>query len=168
MANIRKVWEDRIEGGIFSKGICQQFTSNIATQARGYMSRGKRSNLTEQDCRELAALLRARGGVKLESTHTEQGLTWLRRNGRKALGADFPLDEVLSLFDHFLYTGEVAVFGEYANSVLPVWTIVLTDGRQIRYYNSSWQVGAYGGGGDRGWDWIVAEGESAVTAGVPQ
>lgn len=137
--NIYSVWLNRIENGIFTKGQCQQFTNFIARSAAGYQPFGRKTNLTGDQCAELVAALAREGGVRLTDEHTEQGVQWLIRYGHKIFGAE--LGDIGEQFSHFLYMGDFRVFGTYHNGTLPVWRIVLKDGREYDYWWAAWQGG---------------------------
>lgn len=135
---IDKVWQDRIDSGTFTKGECQQFTNYIARAAEGLQTYGRRTNLTGDQCCDLLRKLVERGGVRLTSTHSDQGLTWLRKYGHKIFGAELAAD-IVANFSHFLYLGDIRTYGQWRNGTLPVWRIVLTDGRIYDYWNAAWQ-----------------------------
>jgi len=148
------VWVDRIASGRFTKGQCSQFGAAIARRAAGFTPHGKRTALTDRECRTLAGLLRARGGVLLTEEHTEQGLTWLERYGARVLGwTETEHAEIIGRFSHFTYRGDVKVYGEspYYGGTLPIWRVHLHDGRRLDYYNAAWQSGETDGAA---WWWI--------------
>lgn len=147
MANIYKTWQERIDSGVFTKSMCQQFGQAIARQAAGYPAHGKRTNIDREEANLLYDRIHERGGVRLTPEHETQGLEWLRKYGTKVL--DLPA-VALDLFSHFLYMGDVEISDGYSNQTLPVWRIVLTDGREIDYYNAAWQTGDA-----TGWWWVA-------------
>lgn len=149
---IYRVWCDRIDSGRFSKGQCGQFTQTAARMTAGLEARGHATNLRSAEGRLLMRRLHTWGGVRLEPEHTEQGLAWLERYGRKVL--DLP-DGILALFSHFTYHGDQAPTGPHMNSSLPVWRVHLTTGRAFDYYNAAWQGSHYATGARaRGWWWV--------------
>lgn len=148
MANIDTTWRVRIQEGVFTKSMCQQFTSAVARSAAGYPMQGRPTNLLPRQCESLVRILRKRGGVRLTDEHTAQGVSWLTKYGTKVLGLP---EEVMANFSHFLYTGNIVTFNE--RRTFTVWRIVLTDGRMVDYYNAAWQ----GGGDDQGWRWVEDE-----------
>lgn len=143
MTKAYKTWVDRIESGVFTKAQCGQFARAVVAIAEGGTSRGKRTNLTQEEARMLVDAIKFRGGVRLTSDHAEQGFRWFERYGRKVLGLGERFhEEVVREFDHFTYNGEAADSGTTSFYVIvPVWRIHLRDGRMYDYYATSWQSG---------------------------
>lgn len=134
-------WQERIASGVLTKSQTNQFTHAIATRARGEYPRGRHINITVDEAKALVAQLRD-NPVRLTDEHTTQGITWFARHAAKALS--MPATEVLDVvdhFDHFSWDGSVAVYGVYANTAVPVWTVHLDDKRELRYHYAPWVNG---------------------------
>lgn len=143
-------WVDRLWTNILTKAEVQQFAQAVTRRALGAEPHGRRTNLTDEEAKVLYDRLLC-DPVRLTETHTQQGLTWLRDRGAKAL--DIPADdlaEILANFSHFTWNGAVEFTGPYSNGTLPVWTVHLTDGRVLQYYNGAWQSEP----GNTSWWWV--------------
>lgn len=156
MTKIYDEWCDRIDSGTLTKGQCSQFVNFIARCAEGYTPHGRKTNLTGDECVELVRRLVRRGGVRLTTEHTDQGVNWLAKYAHKIFGPELA-DEINAKFSHFLFLGDFRVYGTYYNGTLPVWRIVLTDGRMFDYWNAAWQVGAFGEDGGRSYEEVPSE-----------
>lgn len=138
-----RTWRERLESGRLTKSECQQFAHAIVRRHLGLTPRGRHINITPEECDQLVCQIRA-NPVSLTPEHTAQGLAWLRDRGVKAL--DMP-PETVTAFSHFSWDGTVAL-GNYT-----VWTVHLTDGRVVRYWNATWQDRAYSVPPSDTWAW---------------
>lgn len=144
-----RTWSERLDAGILTKGEIQQFGAAITRRAMGLTPHGKRTNLTDSEAEKLYVRIQAKP-VLLTPEHTTQGLTWFAKRAAKALDMEsWLVDDVLRLFAMFSWDGTVETTGFNDNGTLPVWTVHLTDGRMLRYYNGAWQDDA----GATAWWW---------------
>lgn len=138
--NVFLVWVDRLDSGTLTKSQISQFAQAITRRALDMLPHGKRTALTDDECGRLFRRIQ-RNPVLLTSEHTDQGVRWLSNHGRRALDMDRAThDDLMSHFDHFSWDGEIAVCGANDNTSLPVWTVGLSDGRELRYYNAAWMT----------------------------
>lgn len=155
-SKIFRTWQQRLEDGVLTKSLCNQFAKSITTQAFGCESRGFKSNLTPDEARVLHAQIREQGGVRLTPEDEAAGLTWLKRNGVKPEPRGLGLHQAaVDLFSHFTYNGEATTFGW--RGCVPDWQIHLTDGRIIEYSWVPWTAMAYERGAYEGigWRWVA-------------
>lgn len=151
--SIFRTWCYRIDSGVFSKAQAAQFAAAIYRQAIGYEQRGKRTNISITQADDLFARMIARGGVRLTPEDDAAGFVWLLKYGRRNYGETFPLEDIRDNFSHFLFRGKAEIYGR---STLPIWRVVLKDGRTFDYYSIPWQAMAYDGNrSDRGDFWSV-------------
>lgn len=147
-SNGYREWVRRIDSGRMSKVQCQAFARKPALLAIGGEPFAKCS-VTVEEAEVLAAMLKGRP-VLLTQENTEQGLTWLRRNGKNLCAISYGMPDVadiLNAFSHFSYDGTCDVTDESFDSAVPVWTIHTTDGRTYQYAAYAWQSGVRG-------DWV--------------
>lgn len=84
----------------------------------------------------------SREPARLTEEHTTQGLLWFGRHAEKALGIEHEqVLDIVNHFDHFTWDGTVYRFGPYENGEVPVWTVHLDDGRELRYHYAPWVNG---------------------------
>lgn len=103
-----RLWNARLDGDTLTRGQIRQFCNAIAPGYHGYYIGGNRTNLTPEDCRDLArkfsAHVHAYGGYKLEPEHTQFGLDWLRKDPKRAESLGITAD-MLDTFQGFRFVG---------------------------------------------------------------
>jgi hypothetical protein len=144
-----RTWSERLDAGVLTKGEIQQFGAAITRRATGLNPHGRQTNLTGAEAEKLYVRIQAKP-VLLTPEHTTQGLTWFAKRAAKALDmAPELVDEIVANFAMFSWDGTIETAGYYQNGTLPVWTVHLTDGRTLRYFNGAWQDNA----GSAAWWW---------------
>jgi len=152
--NAFRVWSERLDTGTLTKSQVQQFAGAISTVALGRMQRGRHSALTHEECVSLYRRIRSQS-VRLTDDHTRQGHDWLSRYGAKVLAMDSETHSAMMLaFDHFSWDGQIV-----DGSVLPIWTVHLTTGAVLQYFNASWVSKAYDNERDSAYWWGIRDSE---------
>jgi hypothetical protein len=152
-----QTWIERLDAGTLTHSQILQAGRVISAHAlRGSIPGGRRTSLTYDEAQSLFGRL-GNNPVRLYPDHEQQGFDWLVRRGQAELeGMDDAVhDSITDRFDHFEWDGRVEIDGNWPYvSVVPVWTVVLGDGRRYRYYFASgWRDDR----GNKGRLWLAEE-----------
>jgi hypothetical protein len=135
MSTYRK-WLALIEEGTFTRSQVRQFAAGIAPVAHQEDGRGKRHNMSGEECSHLFRLIQ-RSPVRLTDEHTTLALEWFNYHAVKVLGMSASdRNHALENFIRFTYSGEY-VRGDAG--IWPEWNMVIA-GNVIRYYAAPWQA----------------------------
>lgn len=139
-----KLWDQRLDGDMLTRGQIRQLCNAVAAGGFGYMIGGHHTNLTHDDARVLMDKFGARcreGGYKLERDHEQAGLEWLWSYGRNVGITPTMLED----FDSFRLVGVViAKDGPVRAHIVPRYRVLFKNGSWVEYSWSPWQDKAYG------------------------
>ena len=148
---IFREWEKRVgpDADEISKAHIQQLYNHIYPVAQGHVSTGRRSALTEVECRKIVRMIESRDTpLRVTETQADQGRTWLTRYSKR-LG--LPEHCWAVRIDHFTFAGVRVVDSNYWRTITtPIYDAHFVDGAVMRYSTGAWQSGAT----KLAWRWI--------------
>lgn len=124
-------WQRRIVSGLAT-------TAQIRQLCQVSIGWGKATKLTPEEAEEILCELSVRY-IGLVARDEQKGIEWLRKYGSKSLGLD---QEIIDSIERIEYRGDRVALNH--RSELPVWHVILSDGRSFSYWSASWQAFAYG------------------------
>ena len=150
MGSSYKLWDERLDGEVLTRGQIGQWCHAVASGAMGYRIGGHHTNLTEGECADLAMKFQRRcldldqGGYQLTKEQTDFGYDWLRTYDKRAQSVGIT-QEMLDTFSGFRFVDwkcvSVSDYGYWAQ-IIPIYRVLYQDG-DVDYSWSPWQSKAY-------------------------
>ncbi len=152
MGSSFKLWDNRLDYDLLSRGQIAQFCNAIVAGSLGFLIGGHHTNLTEEECAILVDKFITRcevlngGGYRLTEEQTDFGYEWLQAIPKRAESVGVTLD-ILDTFTGFRFVSwRVISYSTWVcrAQIIPVYRVLTSnDGLSVDYSWSPWQQKAY-------------------------